>query len=158
MRSSSVHRCIERRWSVQRYVSSDAAMSGTVFTSVTHPARGEIPSENERGNIFAVVGLGGTQFKVTEGDLIITNKLPNVDVGSSFDIDDVLLVGSRDKTVVGRPIVPGAKVTMVVEEQTKAKRLTVFKKIRRQGYKRTKGFRREITVSRVTGVDDGENL
>lgn len=148
------------RSSVGRYRGRCLTTTPT-HSSVLHPSKKNADSSDENENVpqyFAVVGLGGTQFKVAEGDLIVTNKLPDAEVGESFDVDDVLLVGSRDKTVIGRPTVPGAKVTMICEEQTKAERVNVFKKIRRQGHKRTKGFRREITVSRVVGVDAGGSL
>ena len=114
--------------------------------------------ESEGPNVFAVIGLGGTQFKVMEGDVVVTNKLPDVQVGSTFDVDKVLMIGSQDRTIVGRPSVEGAKVTLACEEQTKAAHQIVFKKKRRQGYQRKKGFRREITVSRVVGVEPGSAL
>ena len=126
-------------------------------TTVTHRSNGK-SDESEGPNVFAVIGLGGTQFKVMEGDVVITNKLPGVQVGSTFDVDKVLMIGSQDRTVVGRPSVEGAKVTLACEEQTKAAHQIVFKKKRRQGYQRKKGFRREITVSRVVGVEPGSAL
>lgn len=68
----------------------------------------------------------------------------------------VLLVGSRHKTVVGRPVVPDASVTALVEEQTLDAKVLVFKKKRRKGYKKTQGHRRQITVLRVQGVECAE--
>ena len=40
-----------------------------------------------------------------------------------MEVDDVLLVGSRDETVVGRPLVESAKVRLLVEEHTKDKKV-----------------------------------
>jgi large subunit ribosomal protein L21 len=62
-------------------------------------------------------------------------------------------VGTPEMTRVGRPWVEGAKVRFEVEEQTKDAKVIVFKKKRRKGYKRKQGFRREITVLRVLGIE-----
>lgn len=67
--------------------------------------------------VFAVVEVGGTQYKVTPDDLIYTERLAGVDVNDKVALNHVLLLGSRQQTVVGRPYVVGARVTAVVEEQ-----------------------------------------
>lgn len=63
-----------------------------------------------------------------------------------------MLVGSKYGTLVGRPIVPGARVTAYVEELTKDKKVTILKFRRRKNSKRTKGFRRDITVLRIKEI------
>ena len=81
------------------------------------------------------------------------DKLPFAKVGEDFVVEDVLLVGSQKKTIVGRPVIQDASVTLTCEEQTLAKKVIVFKKRRRKGYKNTRGFRRRITVVRVKSID-----
>ena len=107
------------------------------------------------GGVFAVVEMGGTQFKVAEGDVVICNKLPGQPVGKEFDVEDVLLVGGVNATVIGQPRVPEARVTAVMEQQTLEKKVTVFKMKRRQGYRRKNGHRREISVLRIKEVHPG---
>lgn len=65
----------------------------------------------------------------------------------------VHMIGSPELTRVGRPWVEGANVKCEVEEQTKDAKVIIFKKKRRKGYKRKNGFRREVTVLRVLGID-----
>jgi len=50
-----------------------------------------------------VINFSGTQYKVTRDDVLVADKIPNVDIGDVFAIENVLLVGSRKTTVVGRP-------------------------------------------------------
>ena len=50
-------------------------------------------------------------------------SLPPSQVGETMEVDEVLLVGSRDETVVGRPLVESAKVRLLVEEHTKDKKV-----------------------------------
>lgn len=64
----------------------------------------------------------------------------------------VLLLGNVNQTIVGRPFVEGAMVRARVEEQTLDEKIDIFKKKRRKNYRRWNGFRRQVTVLRVTDV------
>uniref|UniRef100_A0AAV1T8G5 Large ribosomal subunit protein bL21m n=1 Tax=Peronospora matthiolae TaxID=2874970 RepID=A0AAV1T8G5_9STRA len=101
---------------------------------------------------FAVVKLGGTQYKVTEGDVVIAEKIKDAKVGEIMDMNEVLLLGNVNQTIVGRPLISGAKVRARVEEQTLDAKIDVFKKKRRKNYRRWNGFRRQVTVLRVTEI------
>jgi large subunit ribosomal protein L21 len=53
---------------------------------------------------------------------------------------------------VGAPTVAGASVTATLLEQTRGEKVIIFKKKRRQNYRRKKGHRQELTVLRITGI------
>ena len=108
--------------------------------------------ETTSDDVFAVVKVSGSQYKVTLGDVLTVNKVPDAVVGETMILDDVLLIGTTNETIVGRPNVPNARVTVEVEEQKKDKKVLVFKKKRRQGYQRKNGARRHITVFRVADI------
>lgn len=101
--------------------------------------------------MFAVVKTGGKQYRVAEGDVIKVEKLAG-DVGKNITLDEVLMIGDEKGVKVGEPLLKGASVTADVLEQKKDKKITVFKKKRRQNYRRKKGHRQEITVLRVTKI------
>tara|TARA_E500000305_G_scaffold98314_1_gene89831 strand:+ start:920 stop:1333 length:414 start_codon:yes stop_codon:yes gene_type:complete len=101
--------------------------------------------------MFAVVKTGGKQYKVAPNDVIKVEKLSG-DAGSSVDLADVLMLGEGEDLTVGAPTVEGAVVRAEVLEQTKGDKVVVFKKKRRQGYRRTRGHRQEVTVLRVTDI------
>ena len=128
--------------------------SSTAATKVLHRDP-ETPAPASSGDRFAVVRLGGTQYKITKDDVIVAEKL-DVEVGADLIIDEVLLVGSEAATVVGRPTVPNATVTCAVEEQTRDAKVVVFKKRRRQNSRRRNGHRRHVTLLRVTDINAGE--
>lgn len=65
--------------------------------------------------VFAVVELAGTQYKVTPNDTIVTERIPGVDVNDRISLDRVLLAGTAEATIIGRPVVPGVTVTAAVE-------------------------------------------
>lgn len=104
------------------------------------------------------MALSGKQYKVTAGDVIHTDKLPLVEPGDVLQLDKVLLVGTKEQTFLGTPVLPNARVVVIVEQQTKAEKIIVFKKKRRKNYRRTKGCRPEITVLRVLEVLYGQEL
>ena len=101
--------------------------------------------------MFAVVKTGGKQYKVAPNDVIKVEKLSG-DAGSSVDLANVLMLGDGEDLTVGAPTVDGAVVRAEVLEQTKGDKVVVFKKKRRQGYRRTRGHRQELTVLRVTDI------
>jgi ribosomal protein L21 len=111
----------------------------------------ERPPMHER--LFAVVSVGGTQYKLTPGDILTAEHIPGAEVGSVLEIEDVLAVGSQQTTVLGRPVVPGVTVRVAVEEQCQDAKVIVFKKRRRKRYQKTQGHRRLVTRLRVLRVD-----
>ncbi|ETV76668.1 ribosomal protein L21 [Aphanomyces astaci] len=134
-----------------------ASIKSTGFSVVRHPVNDAALSVSlEAGDVFAVVKLGGTQFKVTQGDIVIAEKIIDAKVGSILDLNEVLLIGSPNETIIGRPFITGAVVQARVEEQTLDKKIDIFKKKRRKNYRRWNGFRREVTVLRVTNVLPGD--
>lgn len=101
--------------------------------------------------MFAVVKTGGKQYRVAKGDVIRVEKLDAKD-GDKVKLDEVLMVGEAGKPTVGTPFVKGASITAEVVAQARAPKIIVFKKKRRQNYRRKKGHRQDITILRVTDI------
>lgn len=101
--------------------------------------------------MFAVIRTGGKQYKVAAGDVIKVEKLP-VEAGSSIDLSEVLMVTDGGSSTVGTPLVAGATVQAQVVAQDRGPKLIIFKKKRRQNYRRKRGHRQDITVLRITGI------
>jgi large subunit ribosomal protein L21 len=104
--------------------------------------------------MFAIFRAGGKQYKVSAGDTVRVEKLEK-NLGDTFDLNEVLMVGG-DKTFVGQPLVQNAKVTVVVTRQAKAPKVIVFKKKRRQGYRRMQGHRQLFTELFVKSITTPE--
>ncbi len=101
--------------------------------------------------MFAVVRTGGKQYRVSENDVIVVEKLAG-EAGEVIVLGDVLAVGDDKAQSIGTPTVSGASVAAQVLEQTRGDKVIVFKKKRRQGYRRKKGHRQELTALRVTEI------
>jgi large subunit ribosomal protein L21 len=103
--------------------------------------------------MFAIVEAGGRQAKVVPGAVLKVDRL-DVEPGAEITFDRVLIVETDAGAVVtGKPYVTGATVKAIVEAQTKAKKIRVFKMKRRKGYSRTKGHRTQQTRVRVTSIN-----
>ena len=94
---------------------------------------------------FAIFQTGGKQYRVQTGDVIKVEKL-NAD--GTVEFDQVLMVGDK----IGTPTVAGAKVIATVVEQKRNDKILVFKKKRRQNYRRTAGHRQFVTVLKITDI------
>ena len=101
--------------------------------------------------MYAVIKTGGKQYRVKAGDMLVVEKLDG-DAGAKVAFDQVLMLGDGADVVVGAPMVEGAVVNATLVETRKGDKIKVFKKIRRQGYRRTQGHRQFETVLRVTGI------
>jgi large subunit ribosomal protein L21 len=104
--------------------------------------------------MYAVIKTGGKQYRVQPGDVLVVEKLQG-EPGDEIRFDHVLMVGDEAGAVVGAPTVEGAAVTAALVETRKGEKVKIFKKIRRQGYRRTKGHRQPETVLRVLSLNGG---
>ena len=97
--------------------------------------------------MYAVIKTGGKQYRVQPGDVIVVEKLAG-EPGDEVKLDQVLMMGDD----VGAPLVAKAFASAVLVETRKGEKVKIFKKIRRQGYRRTNGHRQPESVLRVVGL------
>lgn len=89
---------------------------------------------------FAIIKTGGKQYKIAEGDVLKVEKLP-VDDGKTVTFDEVLLIDDGQKTIVGTPVITGAKVTAEVVKTAKGKKISVLKYKNKTRYRKLLGHR-----------------
>ena len=94
--------------------------------------------------MYAVIKTGGKQYKVTSNDVIKIEKIAG-DAGSEVVFNEVLAMGEN----VGTPLVTGASVKGKIVKQAKDAKIIVFKKKRRQNYRRKNGHRQNITIVKI---------
>ncbi len=96
---------------------------------------------------YAIISLGGKQYRVSEGQRLLVDRLDAKD-GATIT-PDVLLVGGDG----GPSLTPeGATVTVKVVGQTRGPKLRIGKYRRRTGYKRHTGFRAALTQIEVESI------
>jgi large subunit ribosomal protein L21 len=100
---------------------------------------------------YAIIRTGGKQYQVSAGSLVRVEKISG-NVGDTVELKDVLAVIDGDDAKIGQPIVEGAVVTATIVEQDKAKKVLVFKKKRRKGYRVKTGHRQMFTALKISDI------
>ena len=93
----------------------------------------------------AIFQTGGKQYRVQAGDIV---KVERLNADGTVEFNQVLMLDDK----VGTPFVDGAKVVAQVVEQKRGDKVLVFKKKRRQNYRRTHGHRQYITVLKIMEI------
>ncbi|MFU8861051.1 MAG: 50S ribosomal protein L21 [Cyclonatronaceae bacterium] len=101
--------------------------------------------------MFAVVEIGGHQYKVAENDVIFVDRQAN-EAEDKLTFDRVLLVNTGKKIEVGTPVVDKASVEASVVRNLKADKIIVFKKKRRKGYQKRNGHRQHLTEIKIDKI------
>ena len=100
---------------------------------------------------YAIIETGGKQYRVSVGDRISVERLPD-DTGGQITIDRVLLIGGDGATRVGTPLVEGAAVTATVDDHFRGEKIVVFKYKAKKRYRRRIGHRQELTHLTITAI------
>ena len=101
---------------------------------------------------YAVIRVGGKQYKVSTGNVIEVDR-QNIKVNDQVVLDDVLLFASNGNTRIGNPRVPGVKVLAKVLEQKKGKKIRVAKFKAKVRYRRVMGFRPQLTRLQIESIE-----
>jgi large subunit ribosomal protein L21 len=101
--------------------------------------------------MYAIVRTGGKQYQVACGDQVRVEKLEG-SVGDTVDLSDVLMIVDGEEIKIGQPVLENAKVTAKIAEQGKGKKVIVFKKKRRKGYRLRKGHRQAYTALKIEEI------
>ena len=101
--------------------------------------------------VFAIVQIGGKQYKVQEGDIIFTEKLEGQE-GDSVTFNDVLAVSQSDAFTVGNPTVSGASVSALIVKQGKNKKIYILKYKSKKNEKKRIGHRQPHTKIQIKTI------
>ena len=101
--------------------------------------------------MFAIINIAGKQFKVEEGDQL---KVPHLstEVGKSLVYDKVLLTNDNSNVELGSPILKNVSVSATVVDHGRDRKIRIFKKKRRKGYKRKNGHRQGFSLIKIDSI------
>lgn len=94
--------------------------------------------------MYAIINIGGHQYRVEEGKYIYTNRLEGNE-GDNITFDNVMLLDNEGSINVGTPNIKGSSVTGKILNHLKDDKVIVFKKKRRKGYKVKNGHRQYLS-------------
>ncbi len=108
-------------------------------------------SQTNRYAMYAIVEIAGQQFKVEKDQKVFVHRLPQNE-GEAVTFDKVLLADENNTITIGAPAIEGASVEAKVLRHLKGDKVIVFKKKRRQGYRRKNGHRQYLTEIQINGI------
>ncbi|WP_062204671.1 50S ribosomal protein L21 [Demequina salsinemoris] len=100
--------------------------------------------------VYAIVKAGGRQEKVSEGDVIVVDRL-KAEAGSTVELAPVLLVDG-DKVTSDAKALGKVKVTAEVIRDERGPKIDILKYKNKTGYRKRIGHRQELTRLKVTGI------
>lgn len=117
-------------------------------------------SLEDPGRLFAVVAMQGHQYKITSHDLLRVNSYLPAECGQKLRLEKVLLVGGKDFTLLGRPVLKRnlVEIMATVIEKTPGADMILKKFLRRNKYERTHKRTTLHTVLRINSINVISNL
>ena len=105
--------------------------------------------------MFAIVNIAGKQYRVENGAQI---KVPNLnsEEGSTVKFDNVLLIDNDGTLAVGNPLLSGAMVSGTILKNGRDRKVIVFKKKRRKGFRRKNGHRQSYSIVMIDAISMSE--
>jgi large subunit ribosomal protein L21 len=101
--------------------------------------------------VYAIVDIAGKQFRISEKDVLSVPRLAGSE-GEKIVLDKILLLSSDKGVKVGKPLVAGAKIHASILAHDRDKKILVFKRKRRKGYRVKKGHRQDITKIEIEKI------
>jgi large subunit ribosomal protein L21 len=105
--------------------------------------------------MYAIVEVGGMQYKVTQAASVLVPRVKQ-DPGKAIELDRVLLIVEDGKVNIGTPFVKSAVVKATVVSHIKDDKVLVFKKKRRKNYKVLRGHRQQLTEIQIDSINLGQ--
>lgn len=102
--------------------------------------------------MYAVIKSGGKQHRVTVGETLKVELL-KAEVGSSLNIEDVLMIVNGADIKIGQPVVAGASVVAEVVSHGRGKKVRIVKHRRRKHYHKEQGHRQWYTELKITAIN-----
>lgn len=101
--------------------------------------------------MYALVKMAGRQFKVSPEQVL---RVPRLDgnVGDAVEFNEVMALGEGEGMKLGSPFVAGARVQAEILRHGRERKILVFKKKRRNKYRRLQGHRQGFTEIRIKGI------
>ena len=103
--------------------------------------------------MYAIVDIAGQQFKVEKDKKVYVNRIKG-EVGSKVDLNKVLFIDNEKEVKIGSPYLKDASVTGKILAHPKDKKVKVFKKKRRKGYKVLNGHRQYLTELLIEDISE----
>ena len=111
------------------------------------------PKVRRWNEVYAIIETSGKQYKVSEGELLYTEKQVGYEPGEEILFDKVLMVRTDNETLIGKPYLENAVVRGKVLEHGRARKVVTVKYRPRKNSKVKKGHRQWYTKIMIEKIE-----
>ncbi|HCJ67623.1 MAG TPA: 50S ribosomal protein L21 [Elusimicrobia bacterium] len=101
--------------------------------------------------MYAIIETSGKQYRVESGIKIKVEKIAG-SLGEEVKFNKVLLVNNEGEVLTGQPLVPGVLVIGEIVRQDRSKKIIVYKRRPKKGYRKTIGHRQYFTEVKIKEI------
>lgn len=101
--------------------------------------------------MFAIIQNGGKQYKVSIGQEIDIEKIPG-ETGDKIELKDIILIQKDDGTMLSGDRVKDVIVQATIVKEGKKDKVIIFKKRRRETYRKKFGHRQSFTRVKINDI------
>lgn len=102
---------------------------------------------------YAVVKIGGSQYRIKEGDEMLVDRLPQKE-NEIIELSDVLLTVEDNNVQVGQPLVAEIKVLAKILGHERGEKIRVARFRAKARSRKVRGFRSALTKIRIEKIGD----
>lgn len=100
--------------------------------------------------VYAIVKAGGRQERVSEGDIVVVDRIKAA-AGDKVELPAVLLVDGETVTSEAKALAK-VKVTAEVVRDERGPKIDILKYKNKTGYRKRIGHRQDLTRLKITGI------
>lgn len=105
---------------------------------------------------YAVIKSGSKQYRVSEGEEVVVDRILSGKTGDKYDFRDVLLIKDGDNVAIGNPNVTDGSVRGKIIEELKGDKIDVYKFKAKVRYRRHTGFRSHLSKILIETISLGK--
>ena len=102
--------------------------------------------------MYAIIEDGGKQYKVEEGQVVYVEVRPLAEDQQEIEFDRVLFYRDEETTLVGQPVIEGAKALGKIKKVAAGPKLYPTSFRRRKDSQRRIGHRQKYLEVEITGI------
>ncbi|KAF9324963.1 hypothetical protein BGZ89_002274 [Linnemannia elongata] len=153
--NSAVTASAVRLFSATSTASQATPSSSTASPSTSSSDDSQISLLRNQLKYYAVAEIKNRPYLITKNDIIVLDRLKDVQLGDVIELNQIKELGSKDYAIQGAPYVSSEyySIKATVIEQPKGKIVETFKKKRRKHFQRRYHIKPLHTLLRVSELE-----
>jgi len=101
--------------------------------------------------MYAIIRLGGKQYRVEENSTLLVDKLAGAP-GDALEVNEILAIGGNDAPVFGTPTVANAAVSATIVAEAKGPKINGSTYKAKKNVRNQYGHRQDLTKIRIESI------